>query len=93
MDKEGFTMKNTIHIIAWIFLILSVLALAIFLIGYFGLFGTERTPFAAVFLAILGQPWVQLVGYFPQSLLPWASAATPFINSAILFWIASRVAR
>jgi hypothetical protein len=81
-------MHKLFGVIAWIFLILSALSLAVFAVGTFGLFGSEATPFAPVFLAILGQPWVRLVDFFPPSFIPWATAAAPLLNAGILFLIA-----
>jgi len=43
------------------FLILYLAALALFAIGHFGLFGSERGPLAGVFLVPLGIPWIYLL--------------------------------
>jgi hypothetical protein len=84
-------MRQLLLVIAWVFLVLAVLALAVFLLGNFGMFGTEKDPLAGVFLIILGQPWVRWVDQLPQGLWPWASAVAPFLNAAILFLLASRL--
>lgn len=86
-------MRKFVFIFSWLFLVLSVLAFSVFLIGNFGLFGVDKDPLSGVFLIVLGQPWVRLVNLLPESLWPWASATAPFLNSAILFLLASRLAK
>lgn len=44
------------HSVIWGFVTLYGCALAIFLIGNFGLFGTQADPLAGVYLVIIGQP-------------------------------------
>jgi hypothetical protein len=85
-------MRKLVFILACLFFVLAVLALAIYLIGNFGLFGAETSPLAGVYLIILGQPWVQFVDFLPSTLRIWAAAATPFINSGLLFLLARLLA-
>lgn len=64
---------------------LYLAALALFLIGTLGLFGSPSGPMAAVFLIPLGLPWNQLLdGISPQA-LPWVAAGAPLAN-LILLW-------
>jgi hypothetical protein len=43
-------------------------ALAILVIGTFGLFGQARDPLSAVYLQLLGWPWTLMIEVFPQPL-------------------------
>lgn len=63
---------------------LYVFALAIFLIGTFGLFGQDRDPLSGVFLIPLGLPWNRFIDVFPEALWPWFAAGAPAINLLIL---------
>lgn len=60
------------------------MALAVLLIGTFGLFGQERDPLAGVFLIPLGLPWVLWLDGFPEVALPWLAVMAPLLNLAIL---------
>jgi len=60
-------------------------ALALLLIGTFGLFGQDRDPLAGVFLLPLGLPWVLWLDGFPDSAQPWLAAIAPTLNLTILF--------
>jgi hypothetical protein len=70
----------------WLFGLLYLGALALLLIGTFGLFGSERGPLAGVFLVPIGLPWNLLIDRLPEPLWPWLAAAAPAVNVA-LFWI------
>lgn len=59
-------------------------ALAIYLIGTFGLFGQVRDPLAGVFLVPLGLPWNRAIDSLPEATWPWLAAAAPLINLGIL---------
>lgn len=72
------------HSVIWGFVTLYGCALAIFLIGNFGLFGTQADPLAGVYLVITGQPWNQLVDFLPEALWPWAASAAPLLTVALL---------
>ncbi|MBJ3764653.1 hypothetical protein ILP92_18145 [Maribius pontilimi] len=61
------------------FAALWALAVAILVIGTFGLFGQERDPLSAVFLLPLGLPWALL----PMGGAVWAILA-PGINLALI---------
>lgn len=69
---------------AWAFAIAYVLALAILIVGTFGLFGQERDPLSAAYLLPLGLPWNQLIEGFSDSVRPWLAAAAPLLNLAII---------
>lgn len=66
------------------FAVLYGIALVLFAIGAFGLFGAERDPLSAVFLLPLGLPWSRLVDILPEVLWPWAAALAPLLNLAVL---------
>lgn len=78
--------------IIWIAAVLYLVALALLLIGTFGLFGQERDPLSGVFLLPLGLPWVLWLDGLPDSLLPWAAALAPLINLAIISALCQRFA-
>ena len=75
-----------------IFGILYLTALALLLIGTFGLFGQERDPLAGVFLMPLGLPWVPWLDGFPEVGLPWLAGMAPLLNLAILTFLCRRLA-
>ncbi len=64
--------------------VLYLLALVVFLVGTFGLFGSERDPLEGVFLVPLGWPWNSFVDAAPKSLWPWLAAASPLVNLFVL---------
>ena len=67
-----------------LFAVLYAIALALLVIGTYGLFGQDRDPLSGVFLILLGMPWVYPLDGLPDRLAPWLAAATPLINLAIL---------
>ena len=78
----------------WVIRIVGVLylvALALLLIGTFGLFGQEQDPLSEVFLIPLGLPWVFWVEVFPELLRPWLAALSAMLNLAILTFICRRL--
>ena len=79
----------TCRILLWGFALAYVGALALLLVGTFGLFGSSRGPLAGIFLVPLGLPWNRLTGGAPELLRPWLAAAAPAVNLAIL-WAACR---
>ena len=66
---------------------LYLLALALLLIGTFGLFGQERDPLAGVFLVPLGMPWILWTNGLSDGLRPWAAVGAPLLNIAILAFV------
>jgi hypothetical protein len=61
-----------------------VVALALLVIGSFGLFGSPRGPLAGVFLIPLGMPWVLVAGSLPELLRPAAGVLAPLLNLLLL---------
>ena len=59
-------------------------ALALLVIGTWGLFGQARDPLAAVYLVLLGLPWTRLIDPAPEALRPWLAMAAPGVNLVLL---------
>jgi hypothetical protein len=82
--------KLTIMVLAGSYLV----ALAIFLIGTFGLFGQDRDPLSGVFLMPLGLPWNRMTNMAPEVLWSWLAALAPLVNIGLLAtlcrWFSSR---
>ena len=78
------------------FAILYLLAIGLFIVGTFGLFGSPSGPLAGIYLVPLGLPWNQMLFVFPEPLWPWLGARAPALNLLIFVfichWIASRQA-
>ena len=72
--------KWTIRIVGACYLV----ALALLLIGAFGLFGQERDPLSGVFLIPLGLPWVYLLDGVSDGLKPWLAVLASALNLFIL---------
>ncbi len=70
-----------------------LVALALLLIGTFGLFGQERDPLSGIFLMPLGLPWNLMLEAFPDHVLPWLAALTPLLNILILSLLCRRLRR
>ena len=70
-------------------LLLYITALAILVVGTYGLFGAERDPLSGVFLVPLGLPWNRLLADLPDALLPWVGVAAPLVN-LLLLWLLCR---
>lgn len=71
----------------WVIRIVGVLylvALALLLIGTFGLFGQEQDPLSGIFLLPLGLPWLLWSDGVPDVLLPSLAAFVPLLNILIL---------
>lgn len=77
------------RILILLFALLWALALAVLAIGTFGLFGQARDPLAAVYLVVLGTPWIQFAG----SGGPAAVVLAPGVNLLILLLICRRAVR
>ena len=71
-------------VIVGVFGLLWILAIAIFIIGQFGLFGQERDPLAGVFLIPLGFPWNRVIEIAPEATWPWLTTAMPVVNLILL---------
>jgi len=66
------------------FSVLYVLAVGLFIVGTFGLFGSPSGPLAGVFLMPLGLPWNQMLDVFPEPLWPTLAVLAPAVNLVIL---------
>ncbi len=77
-------MRRLLLTLAWIFGILYAVAMVVFLVGWFGLFGVTHDPLAGVFLIPLGLPWNFAADRLPVALQPYASLLAPLINLGIL---------
>lgn len=80
-------MSRVCRIGLWAFAALYAVALALLVVGTFGLFGQERDPLSGVFLIPLGLPWNRLVDLFPEAFWPWLAAGTPLLNLLLLAWL------
>ena len=69
------------------FAILYLLAIGLFIVGTFGLFGSPSGPLAGVFLMPLGLPWNQMLNVFPEPLWPMLAILAPVLNLVILVLI------
>ena len=75
------------------FSVLYALAVGLFMIGTFGLFGSPSGPLAGVFLVPLGLPWNLVLDVFPEPLWPTLAALAPALNLIILVLICGWGAR
>lgn len=64
--------------------LLYLAALTLFVIGTFGLFGSQQGPLAGVFLVPLGLPWVLMLDGVPEVARPWLAALAPLLNLILL---------
>lgn len=81
-------------ILVYVFCSIYALAILFWLTGTFGWMGVEKDPLSAVFLVILGQPWVRWVDdLLPESLWSAGAALTPAINASMIFAICRFFAR
>ena len=78
------------RIFFWLFAALYGLALALLIIGTFGLFSQESDPLSGIFLIPLGMPWTFLVDLAPEPLWPWLGALAPAINLYLIAMLCRR---
>jgi hypothetical protein len=71
-------------IVFWAFLVLYVVALALFVVGYFGLFNSPSGPLDGIFLIPLGMPWNFVGNILPEWARMWFGLAAPLINLLII---------
>jgi hypothetical protein len=71
----------------WLFAALYGVALAVWVIGTFGLFSQEPDPLSGIFLVPLGMPWGLLIDLASEPLWPWLAVLAPVINLALIYWI------
>jgi hypothetical protein len=80
-------MHRACRLIVIAFALLYALALGLFVVGTFGLFGSPSGPLAGVFLMPLGLPWNQMLDVFPEPLGPMLVILAPALNLVILVLI------
>lgn len=68
----------------YVLLALYAVALAIFLVSAFKLFGVEGDVMSSVFLLLMGQPWIGFADLAREPLWPWMLALLPLVNIALL---------
>jgi hypothetical protein len=73
------------------FLVLWLLALALLVIGTFGLFGQDRDPLSGIFLIPLGLPWNRFIDLAPEGAWHWLAAFAPGINVVLLRVICAKL--
>lgn len=78
-------MSRSCRYILMAFAALYATAVALFLIGNFGWFGSPKGPLAGVFLVPLGVPWIWWLDGLPPRLLPAAAITAPALN-LLLLW-------
>ncbi len=68
------------------FAVLYAIAISLFAIGTYGLFGSERDPLAGVFLIPMVVPRVYLLdfAFLPESARPWLGMLAPLLNLALI---------
>jgi hypothetical protein len=69
---------------------LYAIAVALFLVGAYGWFGSPQGPLAGVFLVPLGMPWVLGLDALPEAIRPAAAAAAPGLNLLLLWAVCRR---
>lgn len=77
--------RGACRILFFVLIGLYAIALALFVIGTFGLLGSESGPLAGVFLVPLGLPWIMMLDVFPDAAMPWLGAAAPLLNLGIIY--------
>jgi hypothetical protein len=77
-------MARACRLLVGVVVVLYALALGLFLIGQFGLFGAERDPLAGVFLVLLGLPWNRFIDGLPEATWPWLVALSPILNLIVI---------
>lgn len=80
-------MRRSLFWTSWVLAALYLVALTIFAVGRYGLFGAQPDPLAGIFLVPLGLPWSLLTGWLPITLQPYAAILAPLINVFILRWL------
>lgn len=78
--------------LSWIWIAAYVIALAVFLIGVFGLFGQPSDPLGGLFLIPLGFPWFFAADAVPEAAKMWVAGLAPLVNIFIFRWLARRTA-
>lgn len=76
-----------IGVVAW------ALALVLFVVGTYGLFGQQRDPLSGVFLIPLGLPWVLWLDGLGETLRFWLGLLAPALNLVLLAFICRMLRR
>jgi len=84
-------MTAVCRIATWGFGLAYLAALALLLIGTYGLFGSPQGPLSGIFLIPLGLPWNQLIDWAPDPVRPVLAAAAPLLNLLILLALCARL--
>jgi len=71
-------------LILWAYVVIYLFAIAVFLIGTLGWFGTEKDALAGMFVVLPGQPWTAFVDDLPRPLWPYAAVLAPVINLGLI---------
>lgn len=85
-------MRLICTIVIALFAVAYLIAVALFIIGTYGLFGSPSGPLAGIFLIPLGVPWIFLLDGVSENLKPWLGILAPGINLALL-WLICRTLR
>ena len=85
-------MSTICTIVIGLFAVAYLIAVALFIIGTYGLFGSPSGPMAGIFLVPLGVPWIFLLDGVSENLKPWLGILAPGINLALL-WLICRTLR
>ncbi len=73
-----------------LFILAYLIALALLIIGTYGLFGQAADPLSGIFLIPLGLPWNLFTGAAPEAAKFWLGATAPILNILILRWLCNR---
>jgi hypothetical protein len=85
-------MEKFCRYVAIAFTVAYVIALLLFALGHWGLFGTPRDPLAGVFLIPLGLPWILLAEYVGDDYVLAVGVLMPALNLILLRFLC-RLAR
>ncbi|MCB1387536.1 MAG: hypothetical protein KDK12_00025 [Rhodobacteraceae bacterium] len=77
-------MRSICRWLVRLFALAYLLALALLVVGTFGLFGQESDPLSGIFLVPLGLPWNRWVDLLPDGLAMWGAVLAPLLNLIIL---------
>lgn len=85
-------LHKTLTLLWRLLLAAYLLALAVYLVGTFGLLGNRPDALDGLYLIPLGFPWFLAAELLPAALKPWAVAAAPIANILLVRWLAARAA-
>ena len=70
-----------------VFLLVYLFALAVFVVGEYGLFGMPKDPLAGILILPLGLPWILFFDPESNGLGVVEAALCPLVNFAILYGV------